>query len=455
MFSSAASVVAIKCGHYIHRTCYDAYMQTSYKCPICNRSAVNMELQWRKLDRHIEAQPMPSQFLQTRVWIGCNDCTARSITSYHWLGNKCAVCGSYNTNEMKIVDSPADQEARAAEEAQRLHMATQVEHIEQHAAAGSIPMAVVAPAETAENMTPMPAPQQLNQARPDYLAPSPFQTLLGGDIIRSPDNMSPDFPAARAPPPPATPPHSPPRGRRPTISLHQQYPYSTTAIIDDDEDAEMSGMDRHRSGTSTPLEEDDAEFWGERITSPIPAGLRPTLPTGWTMRRVSMPSIPSGYMPSMQMPTMPNMPTLPNMPSFPTMPAMPNMANMRMPSIPAGYMPTMQMPTGMQLPSMPTIRGLSPSGWNVRSMSIGSLPRGLRSPKLSARARSEARTPGEMQWDGRLEREDVDEDEDRDEEENEDDEEDDEDDDDDQDMDDEDEEDDDGDVDDMALFGHR
>ena len=80
-------------------------------------------------------------------------------------------------------------------------------------------------------------------------------------------------------------------------------------------------------------------------------------------------------------------------------------------------------------------------------MSIGSLPRGLRSPKLSARARSEARPAGEMHWDGRRGREDV--------EGNDEENEDDDDYDDDQDMDGEDEEDDDGDVDDMALFGHR
>ena len=86
-------------------------------------------------------------------------------------------------------------------------------------------------------------------------------------------------------------------------------------------------------------------------------------------------------------------------------------------------------------------------------MSIGSLPQGLRSPKLSARARSEARPPGETHWDGRQTREgDMDED---DEENDEDDEDDEDDDDDDQDMDGEDEEDDEGDVDDMALFGHR
>ena len=110
MFTSATTVVAMRCGHYIHRGCYDDYMQTSYKCPICNRSAVNMELQWRKLDHCIATQPMPQPYRNTKAWIICNDCSARMCTSYHWLGNKCPRCDSYNTNEVRLVDEPAESQ---------------------------------------------------------------------------------------------------------------------------------------------------------------------------------------------------------------------------------------------------------------------------------------------------------------------------------------------------------
>lgn len=72
-----------------------------------------MELQWQKLDRAIEAQPMPSQFTETKAWITCNDCAARTCTKYHWLGNKCTICDSYNTNFDKLVNSPVDQELEA------------------------------------------------------------------------------------------------------------------------------------------------------------------------------------------------------------------------------------------------------------------------------------------------------------------------------------------------------
>jgi len=105
MFTSSASVVAMPCGHYMHKTCYSSYMRVAYKCPICKKSAVNMEASWRKLDQAVDAQPMPPQFADTRAVVHCNDCLARSSVAYHWLGCKCAMCDSYNTNEVQILST--------------------------------------------------------------------------------------------------------------------------------------------------------------------------------------------------------------------------------------------------------------------------------------------------------------------------------------------------------------
>lgn len=93
----------MKCGHSIHRKCYDALMETSYKCPICSQSLFNMETQFRNLDRAIESQPMPPQFQDTKATVSCNDCYARSLVKYHWLGLKCTVCDSYNTVQLQIL----------------------------------------------------------------------------------------------------------------------------------------------------------------------------------------------------------------------------------------------------------------------------------------------------------------------------------------------------------------
>ena len=91
MFTSPQTVVFMKCGHSIHHRCYREHMKSSYKCPICSRSIVNMEWQFKHLERAIETQPMPPEFQDTKAWIYCNDCSAKTSVKYHWLGLKCLV----------------------------------------------------------------------------------------------------------------------------------------------------------------------------------------------------------------------------------------------------------------------------------------------------------------------------------------------------------------------------
>lgn len=106
MFTSPQTVVFMKCGHSIHHRCYYEHMKSSYKCPICSRSIVNMEWQFRHLERAIETQPMPPEFQDTKAWVYCNDCSAKTSVKYHWLGLKCAVCDSYNTAQLQILAGP-------------------------------------------------------------------------------------------------------------------------------------------------------------------------------------------------------------------------------------------------------------------------------------------------------------------------------------------------------------
>lgn len=87
-------------------------MKTSYKCPICNKSTLNMETQFRNLDRAIEAQPMPPQFQDTKAMVSCNDCYAKSAVKYHWLGLKCAICDSYNTVQLSILSGTEETSTR-------------------------------------------------------------------------------------------------------------------------------------------------------------------------------------------------------------------------------------------------------------------------------------------------------------------------------------------------------
>jgi tyrosyl-DNA phosphodiesterase 2 len=81
-------------------------MQTSYKCPLCYKSCINMEYQFRNYDMAILTQPMPPEYHDARAVISCNDCSAKSQTLYHWLGLKCSVCNSYNTVQQQLLNMP-------------------------------------------------------------------------------------------------------------------------------------------------------------------------------------------------------------------------------------------------------------------------------------------------------------------------------------------------------------
>jgi len=106
MFNSPRPVVFMQCGHSIHRHCFHEHMNSSYKCPICNKSCVNMEYQFRNYDIAILTQPMPVEYRDSRAIISCNDCSAKSQTAYHWLGLKCTVCNSYNTIQLQLLNMP-------------------------------------------------------------------------------------------------------------------------------------------------------------------------------------------------------------------------------------------------------------------------------------------------------------------------------------------------------------
>ncbi|CAN6641230.1 hypothetical protein TRVA0_018S02036 [Trichomonascus vanleenenianus] len=115
MFTSTETVVFMKCGHSIHQSCYLEHVKTSYKCPTCARSIVNMAAQFRILDQEIMVQPLPEPYDQWRCIIVCNDCSARSDVPFHFLGLKCANCGSYNTAQLKLIkpeEDPACNEGR-------------------------------------------------------------------------------------------------------------------------------------------------------------------------------------------------------------------------------------------------------------------------------------------------------------------------------------------------------
>lgn len=103
MFTSTQTVVFMKCGHSIHHKCYYEHMKSSYRCPTCYRTIINMESQFRALDNEISNQALPTPYDSWRCLISCNDCSARSNVSFHFLGLKCETCRSYNTNQNRLI----------------------------------------------------------------------------------------------------------------------------------------------------------------------------------------------------------------------------------------------------------------------------------------------------------------------------------------------------------------
>ncbi|KAJ5533637.1 hypothetical protein N7494_010189 [Penicillium frequentans] len=114
MFTSPETVVVMRCGHSMHRKCLEEYSKSSFRCPVCNKTIANMESTFRNLDRTIESQPMPAEFKDTKGLIYCNDCGAKSVVKYHWLGLKCDLCESYNTAQIRLLQG--DVSAVLAEE---------------------------------------------------------------------------------------------------------------------------------------------------------------------------------------------------------------------------------------------------------------------------------------------------------------------------------------------------
>lgn len=78
-------------------------MKTSYRCPTCARTIINMESQFRALDVEIESQPLPVPYAGWRCLISCNDCSAKSNVQFHFLGLKCDNCASYNTSQVRVI----------------------------------------------------------------------------------------------------------------------------------------------------------------------------------------------------------------------------------------------------------------------------------------------------------------------------------------------------------------
>ena len=97
IFNSTTPITILRCGHSIHQSCYlDLIKSNNIKCPLCNKSIVDMSSFNNIIENEILNTPMPEQY-NYDVDILCNDCNKTSTTKFHIIGHKCQHCNSYNT----------------------------------------------------------------------------------------------------------------------------------------------------------------------------------------------------------------------------------------------------------------------------------------------------------------------------------------------------------------------
>lgn len=100
MFDSTRPVVFMSCGHPLHSDCYQLYIRSNYRCPVCYKSIINTSALLRTIDEEVAAEVLPPHLQNLEVPIICCDCSAKTRTPFHLAGLKCLVCGSYNTTRL-------------------------------------------------------------------------------------------------------------------------------------------------------------------------------------------------------------------------------------------------------------------------------------------------------------------------------------------------------------------
>ncbi|KAL3913829.1 MAG: hypothetical protein SGARI_000454 [Bacillariaceae sp.] len=108
LFSSTEPLRGLRCGHVMHLSCFTDYRRgQNYTCPLCMRSMEDMSDYFSLLDQAVRTQTMPAMYQNTFCNLYCQDCDKTGQCRYHFVGQKCPHCGSYNTREMGRFEAAA------------------------------------------------------------------------------------------------------------------------------------------------------------------------------------------------------------------------------------------------------------------------------------------------------------------------------------------------------------
>ena len=104
LFTSTSPVKYLRCGHIMHRSCYDEYSKENSCCPVCSKSLEETTALYQYLDKQLQTGGgMPREYRSARCDLFCLDCQGTNLNvPYHFLFNRCPDCGSYNTRAENI-----------------------------------------------------------------------------------------------------------------------------------------------------------------------------------------------------------------------------------------------------------------------------------------------------------------------------------------------------------------
>lgn len=121
--SKDSAYILENCKHILHNKCFEKYIQTNYKCPICVKSIhdFNISTSWFLYFNEIlkyEKNQIPEDHKNTMVRIYCNDCERKSETTYHFEIHQCEFqnCLSYNTSIISIHTDYYDNDSSTNDE---------------------------------------------------------------------------------------------------------------------------------------------------------------------------------------------------------------------------------------------------------------------------------------------------------------------------------------------------
>lgn len=98
LFDNVNASSLLKCGHAMHQTCLQEYVQHDYRCPICKKSIGDMTHAWDRIRAQLQENQNP--VTEHKVSVLCHDCEIYFETPKSFYGlYECENCKGFNCSE--------------------------------------------------------------------------------------------------------------------------------------------------------------------------------------------------------------------------------------------------------------------------------------------------------------------------------------------------------------------